>query len=431
MSEAIEQLYRETRAQSVAFCAPLHEEDYGLQAEDFVSPPKWHLAHTSWFFETFLLKPFVEGYTSPDPRYEVLFNSYYNGIGDQFPRPKRGLLSRPTVKQVLDYRRHVDDAMNVLLGSTLHRQRSSVIERTRLGIEHERQHQELFFTDIKYSLAINPLLPTYVEATAEEEAEVPALQWHQFKGGLVDIGFEGKGFCFDNEQPRHKAFVAPFELANRLVSNGEYQLFIDDEGYRRPELWLSDGWSTVISQAWQAPQYWLQHDGEALEYTLHGVQPRRAATPVCHLSGYEADAYCRWAKARLPTEQEWELAAAITTAEIDDADNSGVDTGYYHPSAARRQQGLQQLYGECWQWTQSAYSPYPGFSASAGAIGEYNGKFMSNQWVLRGGSCVSKSEQLRPSYRNFFYPQDRWQFSGIRLARNTNEVQQIGQNTKP
>lgn len=426
MSEALKQLYQDTRAQSVAFCAPLHKEDYALQAEDFVSPPKWHLAHTSWFFGTFLLKAYVEGYSSPDPRYEVLFNSYYNGIGDQFPRPKRGLLSRPTVAQVLDYRAHVDDAMNALLDSTVHPHRDAIVERTRLGVEHERQHQELFFTDIKYSLAINPLLPTYVKTRAEQDVEVAELQWHHFAGGLVDIGFEGTGFCFDNEQPRHKAFIAPFELAHRLVSNGEYQQFIDDGGYRRPELWLSDGWGTVVSQGWEAPLYWLQHDGEAMEYTLHGVQPRRPDTPVCHISGYEADAYSRWAHARLPTEQEWELAAANTAATLDDDASSGVDTGHYHPRAARHQEGLQQLYGECWQWTQSAYSPYPGFSASPGAIGEYNGKFMSNQWVLRGGSCVSKSEQVRPSYRNFFYPQDRWQFSGIRLARSGMEKARAG-----
>jgi ergothioneine biosynthesis protein EgtB len=421
LSKAIEQLYRETREQSEAFCAPLHDEDCGLQADDFVSPPKWHLAHTSWFFETFLLKPFLEGYTTPDTRYEVLFNSYYNGVGEQFPRPQRGMLSRPTVAQVLDYRSYIDDAMATLLASTHHCDREAVIARTELGVEHERQHQELFFTDIKYSLAINPLLPTYIEAARIDDADAGATQWHSFPGGLVEIGFDGTGFCFDNELPRHKAFVESFELANRLVSNGEYQKFIDDDGYRRPELWLSDGWNTVTSQGWTAPQYWLERDGEALEYTLHGVLPRLAGAPVCHVSGYEADAYARWAGARLPTESEWELAAAHAALSSTSGNITGVDTGYYHPRAAGKQDGLQQLYGECWQWTQSAYSPYPGFRSSPGAIGEYNGKFMSNQWVLRGGSCVSKADQVRPSYRNFFYPQDRWQFSGIRLARNPSE----------
>jgi ergothioneine biosynthesis protein EgtB len=421
LSKAIEQLYRETREQSESFCAPLNDEDCGLQAADFVSPPKWHLAHTSWFFETFLLKPFLQGYTTTDPHYEVLFNSYYNGVGEQFPRHQRGMLSRPTVAQVLEYRSHVDSAMAGLLAVTHHPERDAVIARTKLGLEHERQHQELFFTDIKYSLAINPLLPTYVKAAAAKEASVTATQWHGYSGGLIEIGFDGTGFCFDNELPRHQAFVASFELANRLVSNGEYQKFVDDDGYRRPELWLSDGWNTVTSRDWQAPQYWLERDGEALEYTLHGVRPRMADTPVCHVSGYEADAYARWASARLPTEHEWELAATTAQAAVTSAEVSGVDAGYYHPRAARKRDGLQQLYGECWQWTQSAYSPYPGFSASSGAIGEYNGKFMSNQWVLRGGSCVSKSEQVRPTYRNFFYPQDRWQFSGIRLARNPSD----------
>jgi len=418
LSKGIEQLYRETREQSETFCAPLNDEDCNLQADDFVSPPKWHLAHTSWFFETFLLKPFLEGYTTPDPLYEVLFNSYYNGVGEQFPRPRRGMLSRPTLTQVLDYRSHVDGAMASLLASKSHVEREAILARTELGVEHERQHQELFFTDIKYSLAINPLLPTYIEAARIEEADIAATQWHSYQGGLVEAGFDGEGFCFDNELPRHKTFVGSFELANRLVSNAEYQEFIDDDGYQRPELWLSDGWNTVTSQGWQAPQYWLQRDGSALEYTLHGVRPRLADTPVCHVSGYEADAYARWAGARLPTEYEWELAAAQAQASVPRTQASGVDTGYYHPRAARARDGMQQLYGECWQWTQSAYSPYPGFSSPPGAIGEYNGKFMSNQWVLRGGSCVTKSEQVRSSYRNFFYPQDRWQFSGIRLARN-------------
>ena len=426
MSDSVAQLYRETRAQFLAFCAPLDTEDYALQAEAFVSPPKWHLAHTSWFFETFLLKPFLEGYTSPDPRYEMLFNSYYNGIGDQFPRPQRGLLSRPTVAAVLDYRRHVDEAMAGLLALQSHPDRDTILSRTVLGVEHERQHQELFFTDIKYSLAINPLLPTYVEAALDSAAKTLPLQWCGYTGGLVEIGFDGEGFCFDNELPRHKTFVESFELANRLVSNGEYQQFIDDGGYRRPELWLADGWTTVQAQSWQAPHYWLQRDNEALEYTLHGVQPRLAAAPVCHVSGYEADAYARWTGTRLPTEAEWEVAAAdaaaADAAAADAGISGGVDEGYFHPRATQREGGPQQLYGQCWQWTQSAYSPYPGFSASPGAIGEYNGKFMSNQWILRGGSCVSKAGQVRPSYRNFFYPQDRWQFSGIRLARDTDSA---------
>jgi ergothioneine biosynthesis protein EgtB len=413
VSEQITQLFRDTRSQSVVLCAPLNSEDYTLQAEAFTSPPKWHLAHTTWFFETFLLKPFAENYATPEPRYEVMFNSYYNGIGEQFPRGQRGLLSRPTVSEVLEYRAHVDAAMMVLINDQSHLQRQTILSRTTLGVEHERQHQELFFTDLKYSLAINPLLPTYVEVEAARSQARSAIRWHVYPGGLVHLGYAGEHFCFDNELPRHQAFVQPFELADRLVTNAEYQGFIADGGYQRSDLWLADGWEAVQTQRWQAPQYWIDRDGEELEFTLHGLVNRSANTPVCHVSGYEADAYARWSEARLPTEQEWELAAS---AEPDASE--GIDGGIYHPRAAPEHTGIKQLYGSCWQWTSSAYSPYPGYQSSPGAIGEYNGKFMSNQWVLRGGSCVSKAEQVRSSYRNFFYPPDRWQFSGIRLARN-------------
>ena len=413
MTEQLLQRYRDTREQSLAFCEPLATEDYGLQAEAFTSPPKWHLAHTTWFFETFLLKPFQEGYQTPEPRYEVLFNSYYNGIGAQHPRSRRGLLSRPTVMEVSDYRQHVDMGIERLLAETGHPARADILERVTLGIEHERQHQELFFTDLKYSLAVNPLLPTYVEGPVTGNSDAVVQSWHAFEGGLLETGFNGQGFCFDNELPRHRNYVEPFELAGRLVTNGEFAVFIADGGYRRPVLWLADGWEAVQTQGWAAPHYWLERDGQDLEYTLHGLQPRIDANPVCHVSGYEADAFARWANARLPTEHEWELAAATAAAP-----EGGVDTGHYHPQPAADESGLRQLYGECWQWTQSAYSPYPGYRASPGAIGEYNGKFMSSQWVLRGGSCVSKADHVRSSYRNFFYPPDRWQFSGIRLARS-------------
>jgi len=432
LSESVLQLYQQTRDQSVSFCAPLEREDYSLQAEAFVSPPKWHLAHTTWFFETFLLKIFDRNYVTPNDCYEVLFNSYYNGIGEQFPRPKRGLLSRPTVAQVLDYRLHVDGAMAALLADKSHPERDAIAARTILGVEHERQHQELFFTDIKYSLAINPMAPTYIDVPDIDDTQTAPPEWRHYAGGLREIGFSGSSFCFDNELPRHKSYVAAFELCDRLVTNAEYQQFIDDGGYQRPELWLADGWATVQAEAWRAPLYWLADAENAMEYTLHGPRPRQAATPVTHVSGYEADAYARWANARLPTEFEWELAAAdaaaadaaaagAAAADDDKAvsgNSGGVDTGYYHPRPARAGTGLKQLYGDCWQWTQSAYSRYPGYKPSPGAIGEYNGKFMSNQWVLRGGSCVSKAQQVRSSYRNFFYPQDRWQFSGIRLARD-------------
>ena len=412
MPEDITRDYLETRAQFLEFCAPLCNEDYGLQAADFASPPKWHLAHTTWFFETFILKPFVSAYSSTEPLYEVLFNSYYNGIGEQFPRPQRGLLSRPTVAEVLAYRSRVDAAMVDLLGQAGHAERSAIEERVILGIEHERQHQELFFTDLKYSLGVNPLLPTYMERSCPGGAAPPPLAWHPCAGGLVEVGFSGEGFCFDNELPRHKNFVEPFELASRLVTNAEFTAFVVDGGYDRPELWLADGWAEVQARGWRSPHYWREQDGQDMEYTLHGLQRRQPHHPVCHVSAYEADAYARWADARLPTEQEWELVAAGQPGP-----RGGVDDGVYHPQAASDTDAMQQLYSECWQWTQSAYSPYPGYRPSPGAIGEYNGKFMSNQWVLRGGSCVSRAGQLRPSYRNFFYPQDRWQFSGVRLAR--------------
>ncbi|WP_439108075.1 ergothioneine biosynthesis protein EgtB [Congregibacter sp.] len=415
--------YVATRQHFLRICEPLEIEDYGLQAAEFASPPKWHLAHTSWFFETFLLKPFVPGYKPVDSLYEVLFNSYYNGIGAQHPRGQRGLLSRPSLADIFAYREHVDRAMLLLLNAvTGHEDEETIVARTVLGIEHERQHQELFFTDLKCSLGVNPLYPRYSAGELEEQGEVSPACWTAFEEGLIEIGYAGDGFCFDNEQPRHRAYLEAFEVANRLVTNSEYQAFVNDGGYERPELWLADGWATVQREQWRSPLHWVDHDDEPLEFTLMGLQPRILARPVTHVSGYEADAYARWAEARLPTEVEWEHVAAMGKAEesgtaMETAEGSSdVSPLSCHPGPAVGD-GLQQLYGACWQWTQSAYSPYPGFSASAGAIGEYNGKFMSNQWVLRGGSCVTPPSQARPTYRNFFYPQDRWQFSGIRLAR--------------
>ncbi|MEM9256362.1 MAG: ergothioneine biosynthesis protein EgtB [Pseudomonadota bacterium] len=415
MNESLLARYHNTRQASVDYCSPLAIEDYGLQAADFASPPKWHLAHTSWFFETFLLKPLLPGYQQQHPIYETLFNSYYNGIGQPYPRAQRGLLSRPTVAEVLTYRKQIDSAMQALLTAPDAEHVDAVIERTQLGIEHECQHQELFFTDLKYSLASNPIYPAYREATRHGERPVGALRWQEFGAGNVDVGHAGNAFCFDNELPRHTVYLHAFALADRLITNAEYEAFIEDGGYRRPELWMADGWSTVQEQQWGAPLYWLDGDSGAREYTLHGLIERIPDAPVCHVSGYEADAFARWSGARLPTEQEWEFAASQA-----EGPTGGVDSGHLHPKAACKSDGtLQQLYDSCWQWTQSAYTPYPGYKACEGAIGEYNGKFMSNQLVLRGGSCVSKAEHLRSSYRNFFYPPDRWQFSGIRLARDT------------
>jgi ergothioneine biosynthesis protein EgtB len=407
------------RNQSVAACKPLEIEDYNLQATAFVSPPKWHLAHTTWFFETFILKPLVPDYCVFHDTYELLFNSYYNAIGEQYLRNQRGLLSRPTVADIMLYRKHVDDVMTLLLsqieqGEWATPERDIIIQRTKLGLEHEKQHQELFYTDIKYSLSLNPLYPAYVDDQVTHSSSLPNVQWQDYAGGLVDMGVEegAEHFYFDNETPRHKVFLEPFSLSNRLVTNGEFQEFIDDGAYQKPEYWLSDGWATVKKNNWTQPLYWRDLEAKAMEFTLYGLGTRQLDQPVCHISGYEADAYASWANARLPTEAEWEFAAQQNSL-------SGNAHATLHPAVAKHDKGqaLSQLYNSCWQWTASAYRAYPGFQAADGAIGEYNGKFMCNQWVLKGGSCVSSAKHLRPSYRNFFYPEDRWQFSGIRLAK--------------
>lgn len=414
--------YQETRKRFVSICAPLHVEDYALQGAIFASPPKWHLAHTTWFFETFLLKVYVNDYVSPEPLYEVLFNSYYNGIGEQFPRDQRGLLSRPSLNEIFSYRRSVDERIAALLAEATHPNIDEICARLKLGIEHEKQHQELFFTDLKYSLSLNPTYPVYRDAPFSRAAGSPSdITFHPVAGGLVDIGYADNGFCFDNELPSHRVHLQDFELATRLVTNAEYQAFVDDRGYERAQLWLADGWGQVGAENWSGPLHWLDRDGEQWEFTLQGLQPRDPRRPVCHVSGYEAEAYAAWANARLPTEAEWEHAARATSGLESSAFESSATAdaeAQLHPNEAGSEPGvLQQLYGACWQWTRSAYGPYPGFKAGDGAIGEYNGKFMSNQWVLRGGSCVTPPSQARCSYRNFFYPQDRWQFSGIRLAR--------------
>jgi ergothioneine biosynthesis protein EgtB len=415
--QSLAQEFRATREHSVKACETLEVEDYGLQAAAFASPPKWHLAHTSWFFETFILKPFGAAYEPLNPLYEQLFNSYYNTIGQPFSRAERGLLSRPTLSQVLVYRQHVDRAMDQLLTGDDHPQRDTIAQRCRLGIEHEKQHQELLYTDIKYSLFRNPLYPAFASKAVTSSNDAAQLLWQDFSGGLFDLGTDGQEaeFSFDNEMPGHKVFLEPFSLANRLVTNREYQAFIDAGGYQKPVYWLADGWATVQKHKWEQPLYWLDVESKAMVFTLYGLQERQADVPVCHLSGYEADAYATWARARLPTEAEWEVAASQQGF-------NNMPENSLHPQMAAPDataEPLLQLYDSCWQWTASAYRPYPGFKIQEGAIGEYNGKFMANQWVLRGGSCVSSAGHLRPTYRNFFYPEDRWQFSGIRLARNT------------
>lgn len=382
--------YTQARQASVDACRELEVEDYGLQGAVFVSPPKWHLAHTSWFFETFILKPFQSNFQVFEQTYELLFNSYYNAVGEQFPRSERGLLSRPTVKEVMTYRKAIDRAMLALLDIPAHPQSTIIAELCRLGIEHEKQHQELFFSDIKYSLFKNPLHPGVLAKLQPEHLSTDT-NWCDIDGGLIEIGTDNDKaeFSFDNESPRHVVYLPPFAIACRLVTNAEFQGFIDDGGYQRAELWLADGWALVERNGWTRPLYWLD---KKMHFTLQGVQVREDQAAACHISAYEADAYANWVGARLPTEAEWEHAVA-------------------HGQ-------LKQVDNTRWQWTASAYRPYPGFSKAPGAIGEYNGKFMCNQWVLRGGSCATSANHARLTYRNFFYPGDRWQFSGIRLAKS-------------
>jgi ergothioneine biosynthesis protein EgtB len=376
------------------------------------SPVKWHLAHTSWFFETFLLEPHLPGYQVRDPAFRFLFNSYYNAIGERHPRPKRGLLSRPSLQDVLAYRAHVDGAMRQLLARGTLPALSSLVE---LGLNHEQQHQELILTDVKHMLSCNPLKPAYLPPYAATEPSRTARQsWLEFAEGLVEIGHDRSGFAFDNETPRHREYLKAYALASRPVTNAEYARFIADGGYRRPELWLSEGWDWVNANGIAAPLYRDDPDSAARQFTLHGVLPVEPEAPVCHVSLFEADAYARWAQARLPTEAEWESAAAPAAIA-----GHFLEDGVYHPRPATNDGArLSQLFGDVWEWTQSAYAPYPGFRAAAGAVGEYNGKFMCNQYVLRGGSCVTPGSHIRATYRNFFPASARWQFSGFRLARD-------------
>lgn len=406
--------YRRIRQQSEQICAPLAIEDYGVQTVPEVSPAKWHLAHVSWFFETLLLKPFLGDYREFHPQFGFLFNSYYYTIGSMHPRPQRGLLSRPTVDEVYQYRAHVDEHMGRLLESELS---DDVLARCELGLHHEQQHQELMLTDIKHVFAYNPLRPVYSQRTAPAGHAGP-MDWIEFDGGVHEIGFAGHGFAFDNETPRHRVFSPPFRLASRPVTNGEYLEFMASGAYRQPEFWLSDAWKTLNEQGWSAPLHWEQQDGRWYHMTLAGLRPVDEHAPVCHVSYFEADAYARWAGKRLPSEAEWELAAKGQAIE-----GNFRDTGYLQPVPANdprvdHSAPLSQLFGDVWEWTRSPYAPYPGFKPYDGSLAEYNGKFMCNQMVLRGGSCVTPRDHLRTTYRNFFYPHERWQFCGIRLAED-------------
>lgn len=409
--------YEEIRALTEQLCAPLTIEDYGVQSMPEASPAKWHLAHTSWFFETFMLADSDSAYRLFDPQFGYLFNSYYNAVGPFWPREQRGLLARPTVAEVYQYREHVDRAMHRLLYDGEQSLAPGVGERIQLGLNHEQQHQELLLTDLKHAFAINPLRPSYRESSPRPTGAPPPLHWIDSPGGLRWIGHDGPTFAYDNEMPRHRVFLAPFQLASRLVTCGEYRAFIEDGGYRRPELWLSDGWTIRCVQDWLAPLYWERQDGTWFSMTLEGWQPVQDADPVCHVSYFEADAYARWAGARLPTEMEWEAAAGDCPLR-----GAFLDVEKLHPQPLLETfpgEHLAQMFGEVWQWTGSPYLAYPGYRPLDGALGEYNGKFMCNQMVLRGGSCATPRSHFRRTYRNFFAPQTRWQFTGIRLAKDS------------
>lgn len=419
---ALSLIFAQTRRHTLDLVHGLTAEDCLLQSMPEASPAKWHLAHTTWFFETFVLARLLPDFRPFNADWLPLFNSYYLSLGEPHARPRRGLLSRPALHEVLAWREKVDTQMLELLATPL---AAEWLDLVLLGINHEEQHQELILTDLKHHFWCNPLQPAYRSAPEGEAAgnAVPVpLHYRDCEGGLVEVGHDGNGFGFDNERPRHRVWLDPFALASRLVSNGEYLAFMRDGGYGRPELWLSDGWECCQREHWQAPLYWFRQDGRWWHFTLNGPQPLRMDAPVAHVSFYEADAYARWAGARLPREEEWEQACALWQEEPPAISGDGAD--YPPPQALQPQPapaGASQLYGTLWQWTASAYLPYPGFRAPPGPVGEYNGKFMSGQMVLRGSSCVTPPRHARCSYRNFFAPQSRWQFTGIRLARDGKE----------
>ena len=406
--------YNTVRGFTEELCEQLENEDYIIQSMPDVSPTRWHLAHTSWFFETFILSPKLKNYKTPNDLYNYLFNSYYNAVGRQFPRPQRGLLSRPTVKEVFSYRHHVDVEMIRLFETLDGKQLSSLESIFTLGLNHEQQHQELMLTDIKHVFFQNPLYPVYSKVEPLKQTDNNQdLLWSAVHGGRVQHGYPGSGFSFDNETPQHDVLIQPFEIGNRLVTNREYLSFIEDGGYSQPALWLSDGWALINRDNWKVPLYWVQRNDQWFEFTLSGLIPLPLDSPVTHISYYEADAYANWRGTRLPSEQEWEHAA-----QESQIDGNFVQNQLFHPAPSDAPSQLSQMFGDVWEWTRSPYSPYPGFKSASGAVGEYNGKFMSSQMVLRGGSCASSKDHLRPTYRNFFYPDSRWQFMGIRLARD-------------
>jgi ergothioneine biosynthesis protein EgtB len=406
--------FRAVREVTRELAAPLGAEDCAIQSMADASPVKWHLAHTTWFFETFILSKAEPDRAPFHPAFRVLFNSYYNSVGDKHPRPQRGLLSRPTLDEVFAYRRHVEEGIVALIDAgRVDAESSALID---LGIQHEQQHQELILTDVKHMLSCNPLKPVYRKTWPLTQVQPTRGAWLRIQGGQKQVGHEGNGFCFDNETPRHTTWIDDFEIASHPVTHGDFMDFIDDGGYERPELWLSMGWDAVRTRGWEAPLYWERRDGQWHTFTLHGMAPVERNTPACHVSFFEAEAFARWADARLPTESEWEVAAARASPE-----GNFLESGALHPLALREAPApgqITQMLGDVWEWTRSDYAPYPGFRPAAGAVGEYNGKFMSNQYVLRGGSCATPASHIRTTYRNFFPSDARWQFSGLRLARD-------------
>lgn len=411
----LSEAYKKVRELSCELASPLSTEDYVVQSMPDVSPTKWHLAHTSWFFEEFVLSKIYPQYRPLHPQYSFLFNSYYVQAGQRHCRPKRGLISRPTVEEVYNYRSYVDDSMRSLFKNIKNEKFSEIAPVIHIGINHEQQHQELILTDIKHVFSQNPLYPVYKKSrkTPKNRTDNKPF-WMDFGGGVYEIGNNGQDFGYDNEFPRHKTYIEPFSLFSRLITNAEYMEFIDDGAYIKPELWLSDGWNAVQTNGWSAPIYWEKVDGKWYNFTLHGFTEINPDEPVCHVSFYEAEAYSRWAGARLPSEFEWEVASEGLKIK-----GNFVDDKNFHPIPLTSNNGkLGQMYGDLWEWTRSPYSPYPGYKTPPGALGEYNGKFMCNQMVLRGGSCATSRSHVRNCYRNFFPPDSRWQFMGIRLAKD-------------
>lgn len=426
---ALAQRFADVRRTTEKLCAPLTAEDQMVQSMPEASPTKWHQAHTTWFFETFVLAPHLDGYKPFDPDFRFLFNSYYKQLaGEGAPahplRSLRGTFSRPSLQQIQEYRRYVDEHVFRLIDDASP-EAAALIE---LGTHHEQQHQELIVTDIKHAFWSHPLRPAYSEQrarTSPKMARESAGEYLGFQGGIVRIGYEGEGFCFDNETPSHEVLLAPYRIASRLVTNRDYVEFMNDGGYRRSDLWLSDGWDRVCAERWSSPFYWEHREGEWHEFTLCGMRPVDPAAPVCHVSYYEADAFARWAAARLPREEEWENAAKrLSAAGCEQSGANFLESSIFHPiretavAPSTIDHRLSTFFGQVWQWTASAYLPYPKFRPAAGVVGEYNGKFMSGQMVLRGGSCATPASHMRSTYRNFFPPHARWQFMGIRLAND-------------